>query len=143
MEFRAYPTKNIHAKVYITRYKGDVAEIIKGSVITGSSNFSESGLVANREFNVELKNPSDLDFALGQFEELWSQSVDVSQDTIDAITKKTWLTDEISPYELYLKMLYEYFSEDINLDKQIEFDLPEGFLDLEYQKQAVMAAKRY
>ena len=142
IEFRAYPTKNIHAKVYITRYKGDVAEVQKGSVITGSSNFSESGLVANREFNVELKNQSDLDFALNQFEELWSQSVDVSQDTIDAITKKTWLTDDISPYELYLKMLYEYFNEDINLDKQIELDLPDGFLDLEYQKQAIMAAKK-
>jgi len=28
---------------------------ILAGVITGSSNFSESGLIANREFNVELK----------------------------------------------------------------------------------------
>ena len=140
MEFQAFPTKNINLKYTLqgTRRccRGSKVQLLLDQAI------SESGLVANREFNVELKNPSDLEFALNQFEELWSQSVDVSQDTIDAITKKTWLTDDISPYELYLKMLYEYFNEDINLDKQIEFDLPEGFLDLEYQQHAVLSAKK-
>ena len=90
LEFRVYPTRNIHAKVYITRYKGDIATIQKGSVITGSSNFSESGLHANREFNVELKQENDLAFALEQFEDLWSHSVDISKDYIDTIEKKTW-----------------------------------------------------
>jgi superfamily II DNA or RNA helicase/HKD family nuclease len=142
LEFRVYPTRNIHAKVYITRYKGDIATIQKGSVITGSSNFSESGLHANREFNVELKQESDLDFAIEQFEDLWRYSVDISKDYVDTIEKKTWLSDDVTPYELYLKMLYEYFKEDINLDKQIEFDLPEGYLELDYQKQAVTAAKK-
>jgi len=142
LEFRVYPTRNIHAKVYVTRYKGDIAAIQKGSVITGSSNFSESGFVANREFNVELKSESDLDFALNQFEDLWEHSVDISQDYIDTIQKKTWLSDDITPHELYLKMLYEYFKEDINLDKQIELDLPDGYLELEYQKQAVTSAKK-
>ena len=41
-----------------------------GRVITVSGNFSESGLIANREFNVELKNRADVEFALAQFEEL-------------------------------------------------------------------------
>ncbi len=53
LETKAYPSKNIHAKVYISRYHEDDKEY--GSVITGSSNFSLSGLVANREFNVQLK----------------------------------------------------------------------------------------
>lgn len=38
-----------------------------GRVITGSSNFSKSGLVNNLEFNVELKNSSDINFALEKF----------------------------------------------------------------------------
>ena len=54
LEFKAYPSSNIHAKVYISRY--DSSQLSYGSVITGSSNFSASGLVGNREFNVELKN---------------------------------------------------------------------------------------
>jgi len=39
-------------------------------------------------------------------------------------------------------MLYEYLKEDINLDEEIELDLPEGFMELEYQKQAVVSAKK-
>ena len=46
MELRAYPSENIHAKVYISRFKE--GELDFGRVITGSSNFSESGLIANR-----------------------------------------------------------------------------------------------
>ena len=45
MEIKAYPSHNIHAKVYINRYNDNISHIQYGSVITGSSNFSESGLV--------------------------------------------------------------------------------------------------
>ena len=61
---------------------------------------------------------------------------------ISKFDKKTWLNENISPYDLYLKMLYDYFKEDINIDKQMELDLPEGFMDLEYQQQAVASAKK-
>jgi len=140
LEFRAYPSGNIHAKVYISRYKDE--QVSYGSVITGSSNFSHSGLIGNREFNVELKNRGDVDFALGQFEDLWKDSVDLSEKFVDTIRTKTWLNEDISPYQLYLKMLYEYLKEDINLDQEIEIDMPEGFMDLQYQKQAIVSAKK-
>lgn len=142
LEIRAYPSKNIHAKVYIKRYNDKVCHIQHGSVITGSSNFSESGLVANREFNVELKAKTDVDFALNQFEDLWKESVDISDDFIDAATKKTWLNDLITPYELYLKCIYEYLEEDINLEEDFEPYLPKGFMELRYQKQAATGAKK-
>ena len=134
LEFRAYPSENIHAKVYISRFQKEDRDF--GRVVTGSSNFSEGGLIANREFNVELKNKADVEFALNQFEELWKNSVDISQGYIETIQKKTWLNEDITPYELYLKMLYEYLKEDINLDQEIELNFPEGFLELDYQKQA-------
>ncbi len=140
LEFRAYPSGNIHAKVYISRY--DSEQVTFGSVITGSSNFSESGLVANREFNVELKDKADVDFALNQFEDLWKDGVDISERYVDTVRRKTWLNEDISPYELYLKMLYEYLKEDINLDQEIEVEMPEGFMHLQYQHQAVVSAKK-
>ena len=140
LEFRAYPSGNIHAKVYISRYNEE--QMTDGSVITGSSNFSESGLVANREFNVELKNSADLKFALKQFEDLWKDGVDISKDFVDMVHRKTWLNEDISPYHLYLKMLYEYLKEDINLDQEIDIDMPEGFMELQYQKQAIVSAKK-
>ncbi|GAH43427.1 unnamed protein product, partial [marine sediment metagenome] len=140
LEFRTYPSENIHAKVYISRFSPDHIDF--GRVITGSSNFSESGLVANREFNVELKMRTDVEFALEQFEELWKNSVDISKDYVETIQKRTWLNDEISPYHLYLKMLYEYLKEDINADQDIDLNLPEGYFDLIYQKQAVASTKK-
>ncbi len=140
LELRVYPSEKIHAKVYISRYHPEDRDF--GSVITGSSNFSESGLIANREFNVELKNRADVEFALNQFQNLWKDAVDVSQEYVDTLRKETWLREDISPYHLYLKMLYEYLKEDINLDQEIEFDLPGGYLNLEYQRHAVASTKK-
>ena len=138
LEINAYPSKNIHAKVYIGRFHPKDRDY--GFVITGSSNFSFSGLVANREFNVELRQKRDVEFALAQFEDLWKDSVDISMEFVDAVQKKTWLNDTITPYELYLKLIYEYMQEDINLQDKIETFLPEGFLKLQYQEQAVVQA---
>ncbi|ANA40323.1 helicase [Geobacter anodireducens] len=140
LEIRAFPSRNIHAKVYIGRFAPDDRDY--GFVITGSSNFSYSGLVANREFNVELRQRRDVEFALAQFEELWQQSVDISEEFVDAVLKKTWLNDSITPYELYLKLIYEYLQEDINLQDNIEIFLPEGFMSLQYQQQAVQQAMK-
>ncbi len=138
LEIRAYPSKNLHAKVYISRYHEDDKEY--GSVITGSSNFSLSGLVANREFNVQLKDRRDVDFALEQFENLWKDGVDISREFVDTVRNRTWLNDTITPYELYLKLIYEYLQEDINLEEHFEAFLPKGFMKLEYQQQAVRQA---
>ncbi|MCD6556679.1 MAG: hypothetical protein J7K64_05735 [Bacteroidales bacterium] len=140
LEIRAYPSKNIHAKVYIGRYFPDDRDY--GFVITGSSNFSESGLVANREFNVQLKDKRDVVFAEEQFNKLWEDSVDISEDFVDTIVNKTWLNDNITPYELYLKLIYEYLEEDINLEDQFDPFLPEGFMKLKYQSQAAIQAKK-
>lgn len=140
LEIRAFPERNIHAKVYITRFPDDDRDF--GSVITGSSNFSENGLKANHEFNVELKDTPDVKFALERFEQLWEQSDDITSEYIDTIDTQTWLNPNITPYEIYLKFLYEYFKEEINFDKEGGFMLPDGFMELEYQKQAVTAAKK-
>jgi superfamily II DNA/RNA helicase/HKD family nuclease len=140
LEIKTYPSSHIHAKVYISRFFEDDRDY--GRVITGSSNFSESGLKGNLEFNVELKNSADVKYALEKFEELWKDAVDISPDYIETINNKTWLNDQITPYQLYLKCLYEYLKEDINMDEDFETYLPEGFKELTYQKQAVVSAKK-
>ena len=138
LELRGHPSRDIHAKVYIMRYHED--QIASGSVITGSSNFSYSGFTAQREFNVELKDPNDVGFALEKFQILWDESVELTEEFVLTITQKTWFNENVSPYELYLKFLYEYFKEDINSDNETQAMLPEGFSSLEYQRQAVTAA---
>ena len=141
IEIKAHPSRNIHAKVYINRYREDDRDF--GNVITGSSNFSESGLVANREFNVQLKNSADVKYALEKFEELWKEAVDISDYYVDVIKTKTYLDDSITPYQLYLKFLYEYFKEDLSVNEELFYkNFPKDFMQLKYQEQAVINAKR-
>ncbi|MEW6142705.1 MAG: helicase-related protein [Chloroflexota bacterium] len=141
LQIRAYPAHNLHAKLYIMTFTEGDKDV--GRVITGSSNFTAAGLIDNLEFNVELKDRADYDFALGKFNELWANAVDVSTDYIATIQTRTWLNDSITPYELYLKFLYEYFREKINLDQETldKRYLPENFLDLQYQAEAVADAR--
>jgi len=141
LEIKAYPAQNIHAKLYIMTFVEGDKDV--GRVITGSSNFTHSGFVDNLEFNVELKNIEDYTFALDRFNELWANAVDVKDQYLETIQKRTWLNNTITPYELYLKFLYEYFKEKINIDQDIIDSLyqPEGFIDLKYQREAVTDAR--
>jgi len=140
LEIKIYDKAPLHAKLYIFTF--DKNQIDPGRVITGSSNLTRSGLKDNLEFNVELKNSSDYKYALDNFNALWEEAIDISQNLKDTISKKTHLNNEITPYQLYLKFLYEYFKEDLTVDTEIEDYTPEGYLDLEYQKQAVVNAKK-
>src|SRR3989338_5228425 len=141
LEIRAYPTENIHAKLYIMTFVEGDRDI--GRVITGSSNFTQAGLSDNFEFNVELKNPEDYKFALQKFNELWKDAVDVGERHIDIIQIKTWLNNTITPYELYLKFLYEYFKDELSQADEVFLKyLPQEFKKLEYQEQAVLNARK-
>lgn len=141
LEIKAYPSQNIHAKVYILTFKEGDRDI--GRVITGSSNLTQSGLADNLEFNVELKNSADYNFARYKFEELWRDAVDVSEKYIEAINTKTWLNQDITPYQLYLKLLYEYFKDELSQTDEVFANyFPENFMKLEYQEQAVLNAKK-
>ena len=83
LQIKAYPTANIHAKLYIFTFKEGDRDV--GRVITGSSNFSQKGLVDNIEFNVELKTAADHKFALEKFNQLWANAVDVSDKYIETV----------------------------------------------------------
>ena len=141
LEIRAYPSQKLHAKLYIMTFKEGDRD--PGRVITGSSNFTQAGLDENLEFNVELQRPEDYHFALKKFNELWENSVDVGEKYVQTILEKTWLTQNISPYQLYLKFLYEYFKDELSQTDEVFVKyLPQDFKKLEYQEQAVLNAKK-
>ena len=65
------------------------------------------------------------------------------KNCIQAINEKTWLNQNITPYELYLKFLYEYFKDELSrTDEVFTKYLPQDFKRLEYQQQAVLNAKK-
>lgn len=140
LEVRAYPSERLHAKLYIMTFPE--GHFDKGRVITGSSNLTEAGLQENLEFNVELKNRSDYEFALKKFNELWEKSVDVTEDYVSTIEVRSPYA-QFTPYDLYLKFLYEYFRGELNLPDQIDdLFLPQGFKKLKYQEEAVLNARK-
>ena len=73
IQIKAHPNKNLHAKIYIFRPL-PFNEHHSGSVITGSSNLTESGLEKNFEFNVELRDYDDVAFATKTFQPLWEEA---------------------------------------------------------------------
>ena len=137
---RVFPRRPLHAKLYVFTFKDSAMD--RGRVITGSSNLTASGLDSNLEFNVELKSDADYDYALAKFDELWNQSVDVPPEEINRIRLHSHLNDQVTPYELYLKFLYEYFkgSLDIELSNN-QSSYGASVKRLEYQIQAVRDAK--
>ena len=140
LEVKAYPTANLHAKVYIMTFADGDRD--KGRVITGSSNLSQSGLQDNLEFNVELKTCSDYDFAIAKFNELWAVGVDVSKPYEETITNRSPFA-QFTPLELYLKFLYEYFRDGLNRPDELDdLYIPHGFRRLKYQEEAVLSAKK-
>ena len=140
IQVKAHPEKKIHAKVYILRPE-PFNQHTPATAITGSSNLTDAGLGGgnfyNYEFNVQLTEYDDVQFATVEFEKLWAESVDILPVDIKNITKETYLNAETTPFELYIKLLSEYFSDNINYDADSIGDLPENFKKLSYQVDAV------
>jgi superfamily II DNA or RNA helicase len=143
---KAHPTKRLHAKIYIFLPKG-FNEHRPGSVITGSSNLTAAGLGTeensrNYEFNVLLHDYADVRFAAEEFERLWAESVEVLPAEIKAIRDSTYLGQQVTPYQLYYKLLLEYFGSSIDYDPNALSDLPTGYKRLSYQVDAVSSGYR-
>lgn len=141
IRIKAHPTRKLHAKIYIFRPK-DFNPHSGCEVITGSSNLTEAGLgtddyTSNYEFNVSLRDYDDVRFATDEFEKLWAEAVDVLPTEIEETKNKTFLKDEFTPFELYIKLLIEYFDKEIDFDPNNIKDLPKGFMQLTYQLDAV------
>jgi len=140
IQVKAHPDKKIHAKVYILRPE-PFNKHTPATAITGSSNLTDAGLgggdFINYEFNVQLNDYEEVKFATDEFEKLWSESVDILPVDIQNIKKETYLNEEISPFELYIKLLTEYFGKNIDYDPDSIGDLPQNFKKLSYQVDAV------
>ena len=136
LEIKAHPSKKLHAKIYIMIKKEGSEDY--GKVITGSSNLTASGLEGNLEFNVELKDKLDVVFAENKFNQLWNESLPVEDIYLDTIEQHSYLK-LFTPYEIYLKTLFEYFK-DLFIKPVEQIEGPEGFIPYRFQEDAVKLA---
>ena len=144
LEVRAHPSKKIHAKIYVL-YPDDFNQYTQGMTITGSSNLSGNGLGITEdhqyEFNVKMTQHEDVQFAKDEFKQLWEEAKDceIIADDLKTSIDRTYLKGDVSPYDLYVKMLMEYFSDRIlETDNDDPLDMPEGYTKYDYQVDAVI-----
>ena len=144
LELRAHPSKKIHAKIYVL-YPDNFNQYSQSMAITGSSNLSGNGLGITQdkqyEFNVKLDRYDDVKFAKDEFEQLWKESegCEITSEDIKAAIDRTYLKGDVPPYDLYIKMLMEYYADRVlETDSTDPFDMPEGYTKYDYQMDAVI-----
>ena len=86
---------------------------------------------------MQLNDYQDVKFATDEFEKLWAESIQLLPVDVQDIKKQTHLSDTVTPFELYIKVLTEYFGKNIDYDPDALGDLPDNFKKLSYQIDAV------
>lgn len=127
IKVKLYKKSFLHAKCYII---GSEAENSIG--IIGSSNFTRNGLLGNTELNdVEYdhrivnylpKNDGQDPSHRSWFDKLWNDegSVDwTEQFKIEILGLSKFGSLSYSPYEIYIKILYEIYGDDIEIEEKL------------------------
>ncbi len=104
LKVRVYTKGRLHAKAYIFDYKQD-GRYEKGIAITGSSNFTLSGLSHNTELNVIVHGDGNHAALSGWFAELWDESEEFDEALMQEM-KSSWAAAPVHPYDVYMKTLY-------------------------------------
>lgn len=137
--FLRYP---LHAKLYLIHKAQNLPPTL---AFLGSSNLTLAGLQAQGELNTEVTDYDAGEKLKNWFEERWQDRwcLDISAELIDVIDQSWARKNMLSPYELYLKILYHLSREArVGID---EYQLPREFSDilLDYQAAAVGIAAQH
>ena len=121
VEVRMFTRGVMHSKAYLFEYLPGthVYMTYKGIAIVGSSNLSHGGLTSNTELNVVLKEKEDYEKVCEWFDALWEESEPFDAALLDVV-KGSWIGKVLTPYELYLKTLYELFKDRLGDDQAID-----------------------
>ena len=134
---RVYTKSRLHAKAYIFDYRSDRYD--RGMAIVGSSNLSFSGLTDNTELNVEVRGSGNHEQLTAWFKSLWDEAEDFDALLMREL-KSSWALIELTPFELYVKVLVELVRDRLEHPLQ---EMPSDFPPLaDFQWAAVQTALR-
>ncbi len=127
LKVRVYTKGRLHAKAYIFDYApvfdqagNPIPRQEKGIAVVGSSNFTLSGVNSNTELNV-LVHGNENHEQLGEwFERLWAESQDFEQGLMEEL-RKGWPLAQVTPYDIYLKTMYELVKDRLDGEGEAEF----------------------
>ena len=111
IECRVYDSNKFHAKAYITYFRDEYRDqfisamnVPSGYALVGSSNFTKAGLTQNIELNVQVKD--EVEQLQKWFDEHWQNGTDITEAVLKVMEMHC---REFSPYDVYLRSMYEYF----------------------------------
>ena len=140
VKVRVYTKGVLHAKAYIVDYPEGRYE--RGSAIVGSSNLSLAGVTSNTELNVVVPGNENHEKLSEWFERLWADAEDFAEELMHVL-ESSWAMNEPTPYELYLKVVYELVKDRLDEDEKIHkprgLEVPELY---DYQRDAVIQARQ-
>ena len=137
-----------HSKIFIFKHsdKNNPKGSMPGKVIMGSSNFTRSGFLTNIEGNHLFEDKNNFDDYYKHFNRHWNSDdcIDIADDKSfndlnEKVLKKTWVNQNPTPYDLFIKVLDEYFQQKNTNEVLMPSKLTDGkLLDVKYQEDAIV-----
>lgn len=134
VQIRRYTGGFLHGKAYLI-----LGVPVIGAVgVVGSSNFTGAGLATNTELNAVLKQTSAVNDLKHWFEQLWQQSEDYKEALLALLQN---FTCTLSPYEVYIKVLYESYRDRLEGDLREQDGKPSPIALADFQRDGYHAAR--
>jgi len=147
LKVRVYTQGRLHAKAYIFDYPPD-SPYGSGMAIVGSSNFTLAGVTTNTELNVKVHGDANHAELSRWFEALWDEAQDFEAHLMREL-RQSWPLAQVTPYEVYLKTLYELVRDQLEGAAAEEFlwrdDITAVLAEFQGQavRQAIQMIRRY
>lgn len=133
VQVRLFRKGFLHGKAYLVE-----GVPLLGTVgIVGSSNFTGAGLATNRELNAVLKQESAVQKLKEWWEACFTEAEDYKSSLLETLLP---FTTDYSPYEIYIKVLYEAYKDRFAADGKPGVKPSPIFLT-DFQRVGYMAAK--
>jgi len=130
--------KSVEVKLYERDFLHGKAYIFDNIVIIGSSNFTAAGLTHNTELNSVGLESEAIYTRKEWFEKFWVDASDFKDQLVKLLEDSRFGTTQYTPYQLYIKVLYELQKQDIRKEEEKTKGLPESKVELtEFQEDAV------
>ena len=135
-----------NSKIFIFKHSNKDKNTLPGKVIIGSSNFTRSGFLTNIEGNHLFEDKVNYDGYYEIFKKHWNSDdcIDIADDKSfnelnEKVLKKTWVNKNPTPYNLFIKVLDEYFHQKTTNEVFMPSKLTDGkLLDVKYQEDAIV-----
>ena len=115
IQVKRYEESFMHAKAYILSIPNNNSQ----SVIVGSSNLTSSGLANNLELNMKNSDDEVIKYAEVWFDSLWEKAID-----FDLANYFEEIFIPRQPIEIFLRVLWELYGDEINDDLKQDKNLP-------------------